>query len=153
MYTGNALWQRSDSAWVTVYPCVYRERSYSCTRYFFYTGLSLCIQGTLIFYELIAYFFRFIPVYTGNAPFLGRLLNTNPVYPCVYRERVGSSFNIMIYHGLSLCIQGTPVERENEGSLCRFIPVYTGNALIITYCFIIKILTVKFLPIFWDIFH
>ena len=54
--------------------------------------------------------------------------------------------------GLSLCVQGTPLNQRYQQSSRRFIPVHTGNTLIITYCFIIKILAVKFLPPFLTIF-
>ena len=33
----------------------------------------------------------------------------------------------LLAHGLSLCIQGTPLANLQEGDIIRFIPVYTGN--------------------------
>ena len=116
-------------------------------------GLSLCIQGTLIKNILLFTLERFIPVYTGNARLLKSVNHAGAVYPCVYRERLLVFSNKSSFNGLSLCIQGTLMCGGCFNNKIRFIPVYTGNALIITYCFIIKILTVKFLPIFWDIFH
>ena len=72
-------------------------------------------------------------MYTGNIDELIEAHDWVAVYPCVYREHDELAERII--------------------SVARFIPVYTGNIPIITYCFIIKILAVKFLPIFWDIFH
>ena len=77
-----------------------------------------------------------------------RLLEIPTVYPCAYRELAGDDLQIARAGGLSLCIQGTHPLGSGYTSTFRFIPVYTGNTPIITYCFIIKILTVKFLPIF-----
>ena len=92
-------------------------------------------------------------MYTGNIETgnLGRL--GNAVYPCVYREHVIRMEFIVDNTGLSLCIQGTFEKYGVTGEELRFIPVYTGNIPIITYCFIIKILTTKFLPIFLAIFY
>ena len=112
------------------------------------TGLSLCIQGTRFFYLPCFFSRRFIPVYTGNTLMSIRNKRYSPVYPCVYREHRNNETCCIICRGLSLCIQGTH-DIDLIGDVHeRFIPVYTGNTPIITYCFIIKILTVKFLPIF-----
>ena len=111
-------------------------------------GLSLCIQGTHSCGRRGGIVGRFIPVYTGNAIFRVFSVPVPAVYPCAYRER-GCCVNVMSQNsGLSLCIQGTHVINAEQFIIFRFIPVHTGNSPIITYCFIIKILTVKFLPIF-----
>ena len=49
------------------------------------------------------------------------------VYPCVYREHMICVQYFAGWDGLSLCIQGTFVEREIRTGESRFIPVYTGN--------------------------
>ena len=75
-------------------------------------------------------------------------VNMLPVYPCVYREHNSFVLDFMLLSGLSLCIQGTQV-RVPDVEICdRFIPVYTGNTLIITYCLLIKIAKFKILPTF-----
>ena len=126
--TGNIIEWNGRNYYTPVYPCVYREpRQYTCTNKRV-NGLSLCIQGTHSISQIFSYAGRFIPVYTGNP-------NTDKLVPA-------------LNSGLSLCIQGTPKQGDTWDILARFIPVYTGNPPIITYCFIIKILTTKFLPIF-----
>ena len=111
-----------------IYPCPYKEHSLLPFIYKLYFGLSLCIQGTLICIIACERVTRFIPVCTGNATWSDNGEPDKTVYPCVYRERTNALIDCR--------------------KLVRFIPVCTGNAPIITYCFIIKILTVKFLPIF-----
>jgi hypothetical protein len=64
----------------------------------------------------------------------------NAVYPCAYREHSANSIAVHQQYGLSLCIQGTPRKLNFNEIQRRFIPVHTGNTLIITICFIIKIL-------------
>ena len=72
---------------------------------------------------------RFIPVCTGNIFLKCRVDRTLPVYPCVYREhRIKINHEIM-YHGLSLCVQGTWFYLENSSKSNRFIPVCTGNII------------------------
>ena len=153
MCTGNIKSINSDKYSDAVYPCMYREHSSVMSNGKRKYGLSLYVQGTLFIKSLNPIFSRFIPVYTGNAFPQLQSPEFYPVYPCVYRERQLIPSNSDNIFGLSLCIQGTQV-LPNAGNVTgRFIPVYTGNAPIITYCFIFKILTAKFLPIFWDIFH
>ena len=117
------------------------------------TGLSLCIQGTLQTICHCAFFPRFIPVYTGNTKTSYIIPLIFAVYPCVYRKHPILIPAAYCWPGLSLCIQGTLIDAGNLTQNIRFIPVYTGNTPIITYCFIIKILTAKFLPIFLVIFY
>ena len=90
-------------------------------------GLSLCIQGTP--HELISiiFFFRFIPVYTGNTQLRNISAFKRTVYPCVYREHTLDKYVKNTDCGLSLCIQGTPLIITAVSSVGRFIPVYTGN--------------------------
>ena len=111
-------------------------------------GLSLCIQGTSRGNCVCVPVTRFIPVYTGNIQFLIKPKVQATVYPCVYREHLRLKRQLSSADGLSLCIQGTSLHSAQIRPIRRFIPVCTGNIPIITYCFIIKILTVKFLPIF-----
>ena len=70
---------------------------------------------------------RFIPVYTGNIWTLDDVLYAPPVYPCVYREHRRQFQLVLMFHGLSLCIQGTFSWDTSHWCSIRFIPVYTGN--------------------------
>ena len=95
------------SALIPVYPCVYREHDGVGVSAIPAAGLSLCIQGTLIFFITTLEANRFIPVYTGNtnSPVILRI--ASPVYPCVYREHNSVNIKAERASGLSLCIQGT----------------------------------------------
>ena len=107
VYTGNSLALAIISLYCAVYPCVYREL---CWRWFSkseLTGLSLCIQGTLITALKFSKYRRFIPVYTGNSDLFSLRCDTLTVYPCVYRELERIISNLLTNNGLSLCIQGT----------------------------------------------
>ena len=132
---------------------MYREHVLCFLPKYLATGLSLCIQGTSDLNNKLPNTERFIPVYTGNICFSIKSITLLTVYPCVYREHLLRALCATKNGGLSLCIQGTYASSTTFANTKRFIPVYTGNIPIITYCFIIKILAVKFLPIFWDIFH
>ena len=153
VYTGNIPCSLTNGRQQPVYPCVYREHNLNCQPCHDAIGLSLCIQGT--YQKLYLFYFvpRFIPVCTGNMvrSFVSPVVLS--VYPCVYREHQAEQVQTDCKIGLSLCVQGTFTYCCLLLSVLRFIPVCTGNIPIITYCFIIKILSVKFLPIFWDIFH
>ena len=153
VYTGNIAVNSSVATAASVYPCVYREHVADLRFCKNHHGLSLCIQGTWGVTPPSTSPSRFIPVYTGNMLSHLSVKNILTVYPCVYREHNRSYNADLINSGLSLCIQGTSYAFPLTHECLRFIPVYTGNIPIITYCFIIKILTVKFLPIFWDIFY
>ena len=169
---GTSLELADEFLWPTVYPCVYREHLINDLPRTKAAGLSLCVQGTCGGTISLDWFDRFIPVCTGNISSVFFKTHWFSVYPCVYREHANSLFAPTLNGGLSLCVQGTfilaawshwlnavyPCVYREHVCVCVcvcvwFIPVCTGNIPIITYCFIIKILTVKFLPIFGDIFH
>ena len=129
---GTRLREKQDVPDLTVYPCVYRELTDKEIDDLKKGGLSLCIQGTLAWGGAQNMSTRFIPVYTGNSV-EGIIQGLNiPVYPCVYRELNQKSCSINYTNGLSLCIQGTPVENANKVLFWRFIPVYTGNSSVIS---------------------
>ena len=90
-----------------VYPCAYREHGVCPIIYYPFTGLSLCIQGTLFSYTRTLVRFRFIPVHTGNIVALVVAFFFVQVYPCAYREHTVNCAVIGFEVGLSLCIQGT----------------------------------------------
>ena len=93
------------------------------------TGLSLCVQGTLVFPIHTPLPARFIPVCTGNIALNGNVYIVISVYPCVYREHGRLERGGYPIIGLSLCVQGTfpLILRLTAGA--RFIPVCTGNIL------------------------
>ena len=131
MYTGNTRDIFSLAIIFTVYPCVYREHQKKPVRNFKLSGLSLCIQGTLYYYQDKRGFLRFIPVYTGNTITTKQTLQSLTVYPCVYREHVLFFQSLASTDGLSLCIQGTQRCPIPAILFLRFIPVYTGNTNLI----------------------
>ena len=53
------------------------------------------------------------------------------VYPCVYREHLPLENRQKEAGGLSLCIQGTQFHDRNTVKPSRFIPVYTGNTVVV----------------------
>ena len=109
MYTGNTShWYRRSTS-PAVYPCVYREHFFSVLNDPSGSGLSLCIQGTLLAVLRFEYWLRFIPVYTGNTVTPVCFSRRISVYPCVYREHITP---LIVGSGIS-----------------RFIPVYTGNTI------------------------
>ena len=114
VYTGNTFLIPPALRGVPVYPCVYREHS---------TGIPLASLTM-----------RFIPVYTGNTHREPDLFAHVPVYPCVYREHYFIFLKNSLAGGLSLCIQGTLICSLMLCPRVRFIPVYTGNTIQITYC-------------------
>ena len=131
-----------------IYPCVYREHGMLRPQFNNPTGLSLCVQGTPHPNTYPLNRCRFIPVCTGNIVRSFASPVVLSVYPCVYREHLHGQHNPLVLNGLSLCVQGTYRQQQQIKIMKRFIPVCTGNIPIITYCFIIKILTTKFPPIF-----
>ena len=133
VYTGNTSVGRfRGNAW-SVYPCVYREHVRNVSERFEARRLSLCIQGTHTIALFFTCFWPFIPVYTGNTTCCWTILIVNAVYPCVYREHLRSKVVIMVVHRLSLCIQGTRFYLDNHHVHKPFIPVYTGNTIIIVF--------------------
>ena len=86
VYTGNTMRSITQFKAFPVYPCVYREHPSVLYRVDFLPGLSLCIQGTLEFGQLLEKKARFIPVYTGNTNDNCLEFINFTVYPCVYRE-------------------------------------------------------------------
>ena len=107
VYTGNTWAAKWSCDGISVYPCVYREHEITITILLLFSGLSLCIQGTLSIVKINFWCARFIPVYTGNTSTTYGWLGDFPVYPCVYREHLPSCKLLTTKTGLSLCIQGT----------------------------------------------
>ena len=129
VYTGNSCSWSCFIEIASVYPCVYRELPEQKTWWPQSAGLSLCIQGTQTSCKRWSYYWRFIPVYTGNSLLLSFNSGLFWVYPCVYRELSSGKAPIAFGNGLSLCIQGTHRLIYNLSQRDRFIPVYTGNSL------------------------
>ena len=76
---------------------------------------------------------RFISVCTGNIEIKEKGLIMRTVYPCVYREHRFAYVPLNEYSGLSLCIQGTRSALLFPQLFCRFIPVYTGNTVLVLF--------------------
>ena len=134
MYTGNTLRLNPYLDYNSVYPCVYREHLGDINNWESWDGLSLCIQGTRSRTINLRHIIRFIPVYTGNTVSDAICASLSSVYPCVYREHSSHSIHYGINLGLSLCIQGTLLNKISITDGGRFIPVYTGNTSLINLC-------------------
>ena len=109
MYIGNTKMTFLVLQKKTVYPYVYREHPSCSPPLSSKTGLSLCIQGTLILTEAKIIVMRFIPMYIGNTMVISNV-----------QSRLD---------GLSLCIQGTHIHNLYSDRQKRFIPMYIGNTL------------------------
>ena len=70
---------------------------------------------------------------TGNTSSFERNGLRLTVYPCVYREHPTIKIRLPENFGLSLCVQGTPVQPVRSNYHLRFIPVCTGNTYV--YCY------------------
>ena len=114
-----------------VYPYVYREHYQKGFNEMANSGLSLCVQGTQHAHQHNNQIFRFIPMCIGNTESNCRNSWNNTVYPCVYREHEQAFRKIKMNFGLSLCIQGTRKHAVLLPHNFRFIPVYTGNTLLV----------------------
>ena len=129
MHTGNIKFTASPPPANTVYPCAYREHWDSNIKSKSLDGLSLCIQGTYLYLNILKINHRFIPVHTGNISSGHQILMVMPVYPCAYREHGKCFTGLGNITGLSLCIQGTFEAEAVLFASIRFIPVHTGNII------------------------
>ena len=73
---------------------------------------------------------RYIPVPTGNAYLKSGKFQMLSVYPCTHRERLKFSNLYVDFFGISLYPQGTRIQATNRSDAIRYIPVPTGNAII-----------------------
>ena len=85
--TGNSLPPIPSRAYLTVYPCTYRELFHRHLVGKEMNGISLYLQGTHLdtFHQYENS--RYIPVPTGNADLIILWICSLSVYPCTYRER------------------------------------------------------------------
>ena len=70
-------------------------------------------------------------MYTGNTVYDVFKSADFTVYPCVYREHICPRCRVSRQPGLSLCIQGTRITVRIRNKYYRFIPVYTGNTIVV----------------------
>ena len=84
--TGNSLTIFCILALFTVYPCTYRELFKKNFCFLCSYGISLYLQGTLLYLLELYIKTRYIPVPTGNSQIHQYLKRPQPVYPCTYRE-------------------------------------------------------------------
>ena len=91
-------------------------------------GISLYLQGTLIFFINKIIIYRYIPVPTGNSKSDHETVISLPVYPCTYRELFKFNHREPLQNGISLYLQGTHVQACYELLYPRYIPVPTGNS-------------------------
>ena len=107
MCIGNTYKEKGSKVANTVYPYVYREHMFDKRMCDDDTGLSLCVQGTLMLIMLIPVKPRFIPMCIGNTKTPKPKITDNAVYPYVYRQHSYLASLRCQRHGLSLCVQGT----------------------------------------------
>ena len=131
-YTGNA--KRQTLLWVspTVYPRVYGECGLTGALPRLHRGLSPRIRGMLTNYIPAITSHRFIPAYTGNAFTKCSARYLCPVYPRVYGECATNGFLSRAMIGLSPRIRGMRAGFVGCSGAVRFIPAYTGNAILVT---------------------
>ena len=86
MHIGNTSSATVNKLLGAVYPYAYREHRLSHKAFYYYNGLSLCIQGTLRFCQARNGARRFIPMHIGNTGFLSFQPRAYAVYPYAYRE-------------------------------------------------------------------
>jgi len=70
----------------SVHPCAYREHLDRQNIMLIQNGSSLCVQGTLVYFDGYLIGWRFIPVRTGNIIEQYLFDNLISVHPCAYRE-------------------------------------------------------------------
>ena len=112
MHTGNIAPEVKFIGIDPVYPCAYREHCWRIKSNWHDYGLSLCIQGTFLDMFFNSAISRFIPVHTGNILLSLLSFVVLSVYPCAYREHKNTLKTFTIDVGLSLCIQGTCLDRQ-----------------------------------------
>ena len=93
--------------------------------------ISLYLQGTPLEQSFCVLVNRYIPVPTGNSIFLAILLSNFAVYPCTYRELVKCRLGRRDDNGISLYLQGTRLLPFYYLLNSRYIPVPTGNSLLL----------------------
>ena len=94
-------------------------------------GSSPYTRGTLVVYPTPLINRRFIPVYTGNTGKLLIKLSRDAVHPRIHGEHYQKSNWQMPEGGSSPYTRGTPNNIGLRLAQGRFIPVYTGNTLIL----------------------
>ena len=116
---------------ITVYPRAYGEHRMMAAENGSQCGLSPCIRGTLNDVKNNPTRLRFIPVHTGNTSGSSQRISRGAVYPRAYGEHLESHNMQLLTAGLSPCIRGTLRINPARLKRLRFIPVHTGNTLII----------------------
>ena len=117
------------TAWsFAVYPCTYRELVNIPAHFSSSRGISLYLQGTRENTLNYVFYYRYIPVPTGNSLLALHRSKFQAVYPCTYRELYPSCCLRVIGRGISLYLQGTRLQTPSEYDGHRYIPVPTGNS-------------------------
>ena len=126
--TGNSSWCRLVLFLFAVYPCTYRELSRTIIWLSNTSGISLYLQGTQTPIPLVFVYSRYIPVPTGNSKRNSKWNKKSSVYPCTYRELLRAALFFASANGISLYLQGTHHQQNQEKNYRRYIPVPTGNS-------------------------
>ena len=133
MHTGNTSFTSISILALTVHPRAYGEHQYGIDRRQCETGSSPCIRGTLLGRSGRPFPLRFIPVHTGNTHQGFRCFRCPAVHPRAYGEHQIKMCRRVITIGSSPCIRGTLMSVPLTYFGDRFIPVHTGNTLLIKH--------------------
>ena len=131
VHTGNTDASHFICSINAVHPRAYGEHDNFILSIGFAGGSSPCIRGTLQIRWQSGTVPRFIPVHTGNTRNYPYGLYLYTVHPRAYGEHYKLVMKYSSSDGSSPCIRGTPSRSEESGHADRFIPVHTGNTLII----------------------
>ena len=116
---------------MTVHPRGYGEHSSSVSSADFSSGSSPWVRGTLAEAKTTILGLRFIPVGTGNTDSDHNWPIVSTVHPRGYGEHsIGRSHDRRI-SGSSPWVRGTPAQDHLTVKVRRFIPVGTGNTIML----------------------
>ena len=126
--TGNTHWVVNvGEPGKPVHPRGYGEHTIIIKPFSCNSGSSPWVRGTPRRTSLQWPSLRFIPVGTGNTPFIVMLLALNTVHPRGYGEHGSHRVSKRQPPGSSPWVRGTQVHRKASTRNGRFIPVGTGN--------------------------
>ncbi len=131
VHTGNTITTCHWVWLVTVHPRAYGEHPFILFMIITTIGSSPCIRGTQNQFKCFHGNNRFIPVHTGNTEFSLTYSRSITVHPRAYGEHRYRCFKEFPLFGSSPCIRGTHLLIILDLRNTRFIPVHTGNTLII----------------------
>ena len=113
VHTGNTNLSNPIEIQASVHPRAYGEHTRRNPTRRLSVGSSPCIRGTLLLSWLLITNVRFIPVHTGNTDYRNWRKPRHPVHPRAYGEHLLVGMILLLYHGSSPCIRGTPLSARD----------------------------------------